>query len=162
MNVRRPTAAVAAAVLAAVCAAGCADSSSAPSGASSGSDRAPRLKVTGAYVPRPPLADMATGYFTVTNSGRTADRLTAVSSDLSPMVSMHTTTDSDAMKPVTSLPIPAGGTLRLRTGGNHLMLMNLKRRPAVGDTVTFTLTFAHSAPITVNAPVEPATYQPED
>src|SRR5690606_41595612 len=57
------------------------------------------------------------------------------------------------------LPVPAGGKLELRTGGLHLMLMDLKRKPAVGDTVTFTLRFATSEPITVRAPVKPATHR---
>lgn len=120
-----------------------------------------QLNITGAYVPRPPLSDMATGYFTVDNTGSAADALTGVTSDLAPMVSLHVTTDTDAMKGVNSLPIPPHGKLVLKTGGNHLMLMGLKDRPAVGQTVTFHLRFAHSSPITVKAPVEPATYQPK-
>jgi copper(I)-binding protein len=76
------------------------------------------------------------------------------------MVQLNTTTSAGEMKQVTSLAIPAGGTLRLHTGGDHLMLMNLHARPKVGQTVTFRLRFATSAPITVRARVEPATYQP--
>ncbi len=42
------------------------------------------------------------------------------------------------------------------------MLMGLKRKQAeTGDTVTFTLRFATSSPITVQAPVRPASYRPE-
>jgi periplasmic copper chaperone A len=130
-------------------------------GPSSQADEAtPHLRVSGAYVPQPPLADMAAGYLTVTNSGRAADRLTGVTSDLSANVSMHTTTASGQMQPVVSLTIPAGGRLVLHTGADHLMLMKLQHKPVVGDTVTFTLRFATSPPITVRAPVKPATYQP--
>ncbi|GGV41270.1 hypothetical protein GCM10010182_77330 [Actinomadura cremea] len=54
------------------------------------------------------------------------------------------------------MAVPAGGRLVLETGGNHLLLMGLKRGPVAGDTVTFDLRFADSSPITVRAPVEPA------
>ncbi|MDF3291926.1 copper chaperone PCu(A)C [Streptomyces silvisoli] len=122
----------------------------------------PELKVTGAYVPQPPMADMAAGYFTVTNTGSKADELTGVRSDIASMVSMHRTTASDQMQQVKEFTIPAHGSLVLRTGGNHLMLMGLKRKPTVGETVTFQLRFATSPSITVRVPVRPATYQPSN
>ncbi|WP_328470642.1 copper chaperone PCu(A)C [Streptomyces sp. NBC_00448] len=156
MNHRTVSAVAVVLVAATAALTGCSHSSSA--GSATGR---PRLHVSGAYVPRPPLTDMATGYFTVTNTGSAADALTGVTSDLAPMVSLHVTTDTDAMKGVSSLPIPAHGSLVLKTGGNHLMLMNLTERPAVGRQVTFHLRFAHSGPVTVKAPVEPATYQPK-
>lgn len=120
----------------------------------------PRLSVGGGYVPQPPMADMAAGYFTVTNSGGADDRLTSVSSDLAAEVTMHSTQGGE-MREVTSFTVPAGGRLVLGTGGNHLMLMGLKRRPAIGDRVSFELHFAKSAPITVRVPVEPPSYRPQ-
>jgi copper(I)-binding protein len=66
------------------------------------------------------------------------------------------------MSGVGDLPIPAGGTLRLRVGGDHLMLMGLAHKPLAGQHASFVLHFARSAPITVRVPVEPATYQPKD
>jgi periplasmic copper chaperone A len=62
------------------------------------------------------------------------------------------------MRQAPSFPVPAGGSLVFRTGANHLMLMGLKRKPMVGDIVTFVLHFATSAPITVRVPVRSATY----
>lgn len=151
---RREAAAAALAVVAATAACSA-------SGASSGdaAPDGPRLSVTGAYVPEPPLDDMAAGYFTVANTGSEPDKLTSVTSDIAGDVSMHSTTPEGAMKEEKELPVPAGGKLELRTGGLHLMLMDLKRKPAVGDTVTFTLRFATSEPITVRAPVKPATHR---
>ena len=124
-------------------------------------DARPELKVSGAYVPQPPMGDMAAGYFTISNAGRAADTLTSVTSNVASMVSMHTTTASDQMKAVKSFTVPAGGKLVLALGGNHLMLMGLKHKPMAGQTVTFRLRFAMSSPITVQAPVEPATYRPK-
>jgi copper(I)-binding protein len=120
----------------------------------------PLLEVSGGYVPQPPMADMAAGYFTVTNNGGADDQLTGVTSDLAPDVTMHRTQSAEMLQ-VTSFTIPAGGRLVLSTGGNHLMLMNLKRRPAVGDQVSFVLRFARSSPISVRVPVVPASYRPK-
>jgi copper(I)-binding protein len=122
----------------------------------------PKLSVSGAYVPQPPLADMASGYFTVRNTGGGDDTLTSVSTSFASDASLMVTTAGGAMKGAEDLAIPAGGTLRLSVGGDHLMLMGLKGgRPKVGQRVTFELHFAHSAPITVRLPVEPATYRPK-
>jgi copper(I)-binding protein len=130
---------------------------SSPGGAAQGR---PQLAVSGAYVPEPPMADMAAGYLTIANTGTRTDQLTSVTSDIAGEVTMHRTTADGAMRPETALPISAGGRLLLRSGGLHLMLMDLKRRPRTGDTVTFVLRFAISSPITVKAPVKPATYRP--
>jgi copper(I)-binding protein len=116
--------------------------------------------VTGAYIPQPVTADMAAGYFTVTNTGRQPDELTGVTSDIASSVTMHRTTAANAMEPVKKFAVPAGGSLVLRTGGNHLMLMGLKKKPTAGETVTLHLRFAESEPITVHVPVRPTTYQP--
>ncbi|MCH0562274.1 copper chaperone PCu(A)C [Streptomyces sp. MUM 136J] len=120
----------------------------------------PVLKVTGAYIRQPVTADMAAGYLTITNSGRMPDKLTGVTSDAAAMVTMHRTTAENGMEAVKAFTIPAGGRLTLRTGGNHLMLMDLRKKPVAGGTVTLQLRFAASDTITVKVPVEPPTYQP--
>jgi copper(I)-binding protein len=132
---------------------GCSSSATAPA------YDTPVLKVTGAYIRQPVTADMAAGYFTITNTGRQPDRLTGVTSDIAGTVTMHRTTAENQMAPVKAFTIPAGGSLTLRTGGNHLMLMGLKKKPTAGETVTFHLRFAESDSITVRAPVEPTTYR---
>ncbi|MFF7980132.1 copper chaperone PCu(A)C [Streptomyces sp. NPDC007901] len=122
----------------------------------------PVLTVSGAYIRQPPTADMAAGYFTVTNTGRQPDKLTGVTSDAASSVSMHRTTAENQMAPVQAFTIPAGGSLVLRTGGNHLMLTGFKKKPTAGETITLRLRFAASDSITVRVPVEPTTYQPSN
>jgi periplasmic copper chaperone A len=154
---RRTTVLLAGTLLAAVAVTGC---SAHPRSDAAGGK--PRLSVSGAYVPQPPLADMAAGYFTVRNTGGAGDRLTSVTSTTASDVSLMVTKADGSMNGVGDLPIPAGGSLRLRVGGDHLMLMGLKGgRPAVGQHLSFVLHFARSAPITVTVPVEPASYQPK-
>jgi copper(I)-binding protein len=120
----------------------------------------PRLSVSGAYIPQPVTAEMAAGYFTVTNTGDADAELTSVSSDLAADITMHTTT-GNRMRKVSSLTVPAGGRLTLSSGGNHLMLSGLTHKPVAGDKVSLELHFATAGPIGVTAPVEPPGYRPK-
>ncbi|GAA2466727.1 copper chaperone PCu(A)C [Streptomyces macrosporus] len=119
----------------------------------------PELTVEGAYLPRPVTADTAGGFLTIRNDGDTDDRLTSVSSDISDDVQIHTTADG-TMRRVASLPVPAGGALELRRGGDHLMFMDLDRRPDQGEKVSVELRFEKSDPITVEIPVEATNHVP--
>ncbi|MFF8937740.1 copper chaperone PCu(A)C [Streptomyces paradoxus] len=120
----------------------------------------PELSVGSAYMPQPVSEDMAAGFLTVTNKGGAADDLTSVTSDVAGQVTVHETVDG-AMQEVKGLKIPAGGRLELRSGGDHLMFEQLKRKPKEGQTVSVELHFAHSAPVKVEMPVKPATYTPK-
>ncbi|WP_408055320.1 copper chaperone PCu(A)C [Streptomyces paludis] len=134
---------------------GCSSSSSS---VSSSSGAAPSLKVSGAYMPKP-VSDMAAGFLTVTNSGRSADRLTSITSTISDSVTIHRT-ENQAMREVKSFDIPAGGELDLERGGSHIMFMNLKERPAQGQEVGIELHFEKTDPIKVELPVKETNYNP--
>ncbi|MER5551434.1 copper chaperone PCu(A)C [Streptomyces sp. NPDC002793] len=123
------------------------------------SDTAPRMEVTGAFMPQP-VSDMAAGFLLVKNSGDAADRLTSVTSSLSDHVSIHET-KNQTMRMVTSFEVPAGGELDLERGGNHIMFTELKQRPKRGETVSVELHFEKADPITVDIPVKETTYNPK-
>jgi copper(I)-binding protein len=130
-------------------------------GGSGGSSLAkPVLKVTGTYMPAPVTADMAAGFFTVTNSGG-PDTLTSVTSSLAEDVTLHSTKDG-AMEEVKSFAIPADGSLDFASGGNHLMFEKLTHKPEQGEKVPVRLHFARSGTLTVEMPVKPATYTPRN
>ncbi|MEU4797154.1 copper chaperone PCu(A)C [Streptomyces sp. NPDC023327] len=158
---RRALAAGALALTAALALAGCGDDSgsgSKDSAAASAAAKQPDLRIGGAYIPEPTMADMAAGYFTLTNKGG-ADRLTSVTSDVAGSITLHST-EGGAMKERKSFEVPAGGKLELAGGGNHLMLENLKRKLKRGERVPLTLRFQKSDPITIEVPVKEATYRP--
>ncbi|MFD4631676.1 copper chaperone PCu(A)C [Streptomyces sp. NPDC058284] len=123
------------------------------------SAKAPDLKVSGAYIPEPTMADMAAGFLTLTNKGG-ADKLTSATSDVAGSVTLHST-KGGAMKEQKSFDVPAGGHLDFTSGGNHLMLEKLKRKLEQGEKVTLTLRFQKSDPVKVEVPVKEATYQPK-
>ncbi|RWN30412.1 copper chaperone PCu(A)C [Mesorhizobium sp.] len=106
----------------------------------------------------PPGAKVAGGYFTVTNTGSSPDRLLSISSEISAKAELHEMGVSDGvmtMRPVTGgLEIPAGGKLALAPGGYHLMFVGLKRQPKQGETFPATLTFEKAGTVTVDFAVE--------
>ncbi len=85
------------------------------------------------------------------------DRLVSVASPLSQVVEIHEMRmDGDMMRMnelENGLPLPAGETVQMRPGAEHLMLMTLSAPLAEGDTVPLTLTFEDAAEVTVEARV---------
>ncbi|GAB3971519.1 copper chaperone PCu(A)C [Actinoallomurus acanthiterrae] len=120
----------------------------------------PRLRVSGAYVPRPASPDVAAAYFTVVNSGDSADELTGVTADVSAQAMMHQSA-AGTMRMIERIPVPAHGRLTFAPGGYHVMLEHPMRSLRAGDHVRLTLRFRRSAAMTVEAPVEPIGYRPE-
>lgn len=55
------------------------------------------------------------------------------------------------MKLVHSIAVPAGGSIALKPGGFHVMLIDLKKPIAAGDEIKLTLTFAKAGEIQVIA-----------
>ncbi|HSX99136.1 MAG TPA: copper chaperone PCu(A)C [Streptomyces sp.] len=126
---------------------------------SSASSAAAKLSVKSAYMPQPVTDSLATGFLVIENDGGKADELTSVTSDIAQDVTVHETT-GQSMQEVRGLKVPADGELVLKSGGNHLMFENLKRKPKEGETVSLRLNFTKSKAITVEMPVKSATYQP--
>jgi periplasmic copper chaperone A len=98
-----------------------------------------------------------TGAAYVTLRGGTqADSLVAVSTPIAATAEVHETTDDNGvmkMRPVSALPIPAGQLLTLAPGGFHIMMTGLKQPLTAGQSFPLTLTFAHTAPITLDVKV---------
>jgi copper(I)-binding protein len=118
-----------------------------------------KLTIVDPYIPLPATAGgMGAGYLTVRNDGG-QDELIRVSSPAAKSVTLHSSSDS-SMQEVSSLTVPAHGTLQLARGGNHLMIMGWQQPPAVGDQLDLDLTFSRSGTIHVKVPVEPLTYRP--
>ena len=116
-------------------------------------------KVSGAWARTSSAMNGAT-YLTITGTGR-ADKLVAVAVPMSvaKMAELHKSVmDSGgmmSMKPVKSIAVPATGTVKLKPGGYHIMLMNLKKPLVKGKTFPLTLTFAKAGKKTVTVTVRP-------
>lgn len=98
-------------------------------------------------------------YMTLKSAENIADRLTAASSPVAEKVELHTHLmegDVMRMRPVDSVEIPAGGTVELKPGGLHIMLIGLKAPLKEGESFPLTLSFAKAGTISVTVPVKSA------
>lgn len=95
-------------------------------------------------------------YVTLANTGRAADALVGASTDAARVVEVHETVMESGMammRPVQKIDVPSGGTVRLKPGGYHLMLIDLTRPLKQGEAVNVTLTFSGAGKIPVTATV---------
>ena len=112
------------------------------------------------------MASAGAAYMKIENTGSAADALIGASSPAATTAEVHETvvmgspapgTSGDGgmmgMQPVKRLEIPAGGTVELKPGSYHIMLIGLKQDLKVGDSVEITLTFEKVGEIKVTATV---------
>jgi len=98
-------------------------------------------------------------FLTIQNTGSTADKLLGASTPAAQRVELHTMTmDGDVMKmrEVPAIELPAGQTVRLQPGGQHLMLMGLKAPLQRGQKLPLTLKFEKAGELSVELSVDTA------
>jgi copper(I)-binding protein len=105
---------------------------------------------------------VSAAYMTLANTGA-ADKLVSASvPDYSMMVEVHQT-KMDAsgmmqMMPVVGgLDVPANGSVELKPGGYHVMIMGLKQDMVAGKTIKVTLKFQSGKELTLDVPVKDST-----
>jgi len=118
--------------------------------------------VTGAWIrATPPGAVTAAAYLTIASAG-SADRLVGAATPAAGTVEIHTTVadaGSQHMMRVAELALPAGGSVRLEPGGQHLMLIDLKTPMVPGTKVALSLRFAEAGTVEIDVPVVDARAQ---
>lgn len=88
-----------------------------------------------------------------------ADRLIGAATDIANMTQLHThQEDANGVMRMLHVEegfeVPENGTVMLKRGGKHVMLMGLSAPLLEGTTVLLTLTFENAGEITVNVPVD--------
>lgn len=105
-------------------------------------------------------ADVGAGFMTITNKGAEDDRLIKASSGISEMVQLHNMKiENDVMtmfEMKEGIVIPAGQTIELKPKSLHVMFMNLKAHPKMGDAFKATLTFEKAGTVEIDFAVEAA------
>jgi len=110
--------------------------------------------------PTPPGAKVGAAYFShLENRGTEPDKLLRASSPASARVELHVgEIGSDGvmrMRELDDLPLPPGANLEMKPGGgSHLMLMDLKKPLAQGDSFPLTLEFERAGKVEVNVIVQ--------
>ena len=106
----------------------------------------------------PPGSKIGVGFMQLKNAGAAPERVVGVSSPVAGRVEMHVTIrEGDVMKmrQVESFEIPAGGSVELKPGGAHLMLMELNRPLSQGEKVPLTLKLESGAEVKTELGVAP-------
>ncbi len=99
-------------------------------------------------------------YMKLVNAGGAADALISVDSDVADAVEIHESSMDENqvmhMRPVEKVEIPAGGSVTLKQGGLHVMLIGVDKGLAKGDKFKMTLNFEKSPPQTLEVEVTDA------
>ena len=112
------------------------------------------------------MASAGAAYMTIENTGSAADALIGASSPAATTAEVHETLAMGSpapgasgdggmmgMRPIARLEIPAGGSVELKPGSYHIMLIGLKHDLKPGDTIEITLKFERVGEIKVTATV---------
>lgn len=115
------------------------------------------IRIAAAIIPQPATLTEAALYLVLRNSG-SEDTLYAVSSDIAERAELHETMRGsggamDHMMPQKEAVVGAGQPLLLMPGANHVMLMNLSRRPEIGSTIPIRLRFRRAGDVILPASV---------
>ena len=112
----------------------------------------------------PSGASAGAGYFTVTNTGTTPDRLIAVTSEAASNADIHEMTMANGvmqMRPLKGgLELKPGETVQLKPGGEHVMMTGLKQPLKQGDHFKGTLTFEKAGKVDIEYDVKAIGAQP--
>ena len=130
------------------------------------------------------MAAAGAAYMKIENTGSAADALVGAASPAAKTVEIHETVAMDGempaasdgmgmespmpsasddmdggmmgMRPIARLEIPAGGTVELKPGSYHIMLIDLNQELKPGDKIEITLTFEKAGEVEVTAEVREA------
>ncbi|MEX2615739.1 MAG: copper chaperone PCu(A)C [Alphaproteobacteria bacterium] len=113
------------------------------------------LVITGAWTrATPSRAPTGAGFVTIENKGGSADRLIGFRTPISEKAQIHAMTmDNGVMKMrqlEDGIAIPAGETVTLEPGGNHLMFLQLKQGIEKDSAVPVTLVFETAGEVTLD------------
>jgi len=102
---------------------------------------------------------MSAAFGEIENEGTEEVTVVSATTEASSMLELHETLENEAGEMVMrqidgGFVIPAGASLSLAPGGNHIMLMDLTAPLKAGEEVTFTLTFSDDSTFAFTAPVK--------
>lgn len=118
---------------------------------------AEKIMIQDAWVAEvPPAMKVHAAYLNLMNPGQAPAYLVSIDSPQYAKAELHLSTIVDGVATMAKqeqLTIPAGGTVALRPGGFHVMLMKPKAPLKAGDTVDLAFHFADGTAVAVTAPV---------
>ena len=107
------------------------------------------------------LPDMGAVYLTVVNPGPDGDRLLRAETGIAQAAETHETVEENGVMRMVARPegfeVPAGGTLELRPGGKHIMLLAPQAPARAAASIPLTLHFERAGAVEVQAAVSSGT-----
>jgi len=115
------------------------------------------IQIEGAWARPASEGRMSAAYFLITNFEESDDALISVESDVAQLVEVHESYEREegmmGMREVPEVELPSESTVRFQQGGLHIMLIQVTRTLADGDTFELTLNFSNSESQTIEVPV---------
>lgn len=115
------------------------------------------LTVNDAWARTASMGENGAAYFIIENGTKSDDMLLSVSSDIAQATEIHMSmSDSNgvmSMNMQEMVEIPTKGKVEFKTGGLHVMFINLNRDLKVGDSISLILNFKNAGSMTIEIPV---------
>jgi hypothetical protein len=101
--------------------------------------------------------DNSAAYMLIKNTGSQPDKLLKVECAVSMMTGLHETKmsgDEMQMVEIPALELPANSQVELKSGGYHVMMMNISQDLKEGDQMKMTLTFEKAGLLEIMAVIK--------
>ena len=116
------------------------------------------IEIEGAYA-RASIPNMpnSAAFFVIKNNSDKDIAITSANSDVAEKNELHTHIKENKMMKmmkIEKLVVPAKSSLELKSGGDHVMLMGLKKELKAGDEISLELSFSDGDKKSIKVPVK--------
>ena len=116
------------------------------------------VEIDGAYARASiPNVPNSAAFFVIKNNSDKDIAITSANSDIAEKNELHTHIKENQMlkmMKIEKLVVPAKSSLELKSGGDHIMLMGLKKELKVGDEINLELSFSDGDKKSIKVPVK--------
>ena len=116
------------------------------------------IEIEGAYARASiPNVPNSAAFFVIKNNSDKDIAITSANSDVAEKNELHTHIKENKMMKmmkIEKLVVPAKSSLELKSGGDHVMLMGLKKELKVGDEISLELSFSDGDKKSIKVPVK--------
>jgi len=116
-----------------------------------------KLTIQGAWARPASAGENSAAYFIIDNGTSMDDTLLSLSSQIASATEVHMSMMMDggvmSMQQQDTIPAPARNLVEFKTGGLHVMFIDLKQDLKIGDTFPLTLNFEKTGSVTIEIKV---------
>lgn len=116
------------------------------------------IEIEGAYARASiPNVPNSAAFFVIKNNSDKDIAITSANSDIAEKNELHTHIKENKMMKmmkIEKLVVPAKSSLELKSGGDHIMLMGLKKELKAGDEISLELSFSDGDKKSIKVPVK--------